>query len=180
MTHRRQTHPQRSNLGLGEDAPLPTKNHLPAEGPLFQPSPALNLDPAPGHSTPPHHSVTSPVLDPDTGPPNLPFIQLQIPPHLSQPQPQVPTNPGRGLYQIQARPHPGSSIPHLYLFKPHGHSHPLQLVHVSALPATRHQPCIRFRPRDQHPATSKTGQGFPSPAVSKASQPCARELLPSA
>ncbi len=49
LTHRGQTHPQDASLSLGHNSPLPPKIPFPAEGPLFQPSLALNIDPAPVH-----------------------------------------------------------------------------------------------------------------------------------
>ena len=44
---RGQTHPQDASLSLGRICSTPSQTHLPAEGPLFQPSLALNIDPAP-------------------------------------------------------------------------------------------------------------------------------------
>ena len=64
LSHRGQTHPQDANFGLGEDAALPPKTHFPAEGPLFQPSLALNIDPAQVLPTHPPHSVTPSVSPP--------------------------------------------------------------------------------------------------------------------
>ena len=59
-----QTHPQDANLRIGEDAAPPPKIPFPAEGPLFQPSLALNIDPVPGPYTHPPHSVTPSVSPP--------------------------------------------------------------------------------------------------------------------
>ena len=83
----------------GEDtAPLP-KNHLPAEGPLFQPSLALNIDPVPVPLAHPHHSVTPSVSH-----------QAQVSSPLSLIQPDrpnsLPSSSPRALYQIQPRTHP--------------------------------------------------------------------------
>ena len=52
-------------------------NHLPAEGPLFQPSLALNIDPVPGHPTHPHHTVPTSVT-PTTPPPRLHLIKAKV------------------------------------------------------------------------------------------------------
>ena len=64
-THRGQTHPQDASLSLGHNSPLPPKIPFPAEGPLFQPSLALNIDPAPVHPLTrfalPQHPARAPI-----------------------------------------------------------------------------------------------------------------------
>ena len=83
----------------GEDAPPLPKNQFPAEGPLFQPSLALNIDPAPVHSTHPHHSVTPSASHP--APVSPPLSPIQANQHNS-----LPSSSPRALYQIQPRAHP--------------------------------------------------------------------------
>ena len=83
----------------GEDAPPLPKNQFPAEGPLFQPSLALNIDPAPDPSTHPHHSVTPSASHP--APVSPPLSPIQANQHNS-----LPSSSPRALYQIQPRAHP--------------------------------------------------------------------------
>lgn len=80
LTHRGQTNPKSPACRAGEDAPLLPKNQFPAEGPLFQPSLALNIDPA---------KVSFP----------LSLIQPDRHNSLSSSSP-------RALYQIKPRAHP--------------------------------------------------------------------------
>ena len=124
LSHRRQTHPQHSNSSRGRNSPLPPKIPFPAEGPSIQPSLALNLDPVPV--------------------PNQP-TSLYLPTCLNHsPSPQ--THPWRGLYQIQAHPHPGrSNTPPVSLQAPWPLA-PLAARTRLRTPATRHQPYIKTDP----------------------------------
>lgn len=124
LTRRSQTHRAGENQH-------PSQTPKPAAGPLLRPSLALNLDPAPGPIAP-----TSP-----RPPTCISYSPRLLCLHFIQPQ-VTQTHPGRGLYQIQARPHLGST-------RPQTCNSP---SHTEHRPGAKHQPCLKCRPRDRPPS----------------------------
>lgn len=81
------THPQNSNLAPWRLRPRPSQTQKLAEGPLFRPSLALNLDPAPVHPSVTHNTPSTRCPSSRPRPLYLPLIQPGSPASLAGPRP---------------------------------------------------------------------------------------------
>ncbi len=169
------TPPQRSNSSRGRNAPPPPKIPFPAEGHLFQPSLALNLDPDPGpllaHLTPPPASSRAPIQSCSS------YRSLQLtritqpstrPPHHSVTQPvRHPASDSSPPVSTTAT---GSNSPRAWPVLNSGAPTPRQQHHptcISSSPVDTHLPCdsspalYQIQTQGPTPSCIKNRPGFP-------------------